>query len=941
MTRWAARLMTGLLVVAMVGCTVRRHLEAADAAAVSGDLRAAVYHYQRALKADPSLERDRGFMTRLAGAEAHVAYDEAVDLRASGNYEAAIDKLSFALERDSGYAQPKQLLPLVRAEAAGARYAQAVSAADRGDLGAARLHLDKSLQFEPRNEQAALALESLSAHLLPDATPGLAAYKQGVALSSERRWTEAEQVLVVAVGEGPGLLPARAALYEARAELERSRRLTNSGAGQLAERQLGPALDALTLALEVWPYNERAGELLRQAKTQRALAEAKVNEASEAAAQRDWGQAIALSEAGLVIDKSHAGLADLLRQFRGKAAADYADQGDTHLAAKRLLEAQRDYRRAVELDPSLRSAATSLRQTESALNQSLALTGTGETFIGELQMGPAITELNQALDVWPFNEKAQELLGIATREQARAEALYQSAGTLAERAQWDQAVAQADQGLAIDRSHEALGALRAELPTRAAVYYTDQGDQQLTAGQFDAARQSYGQALRYINSYNDALSGVASVYEAQGAALEAKGLPGAALLHYLVGQSYPSEHPVSDAAARVHALVRDRVGMSLSVTVGQGRGGAVGADQVGDAVEGVLASYRPYGLDLAGQGAPYALRLTITGATIDERRIGSVQRTQHYTTTELRHNDEYDHVLAHLRQQEAILDRCAAEHSRVASARDAARHRAANVRAPRRPTQPSKPQLEESRTNRPRRGEQPGEAERLEQERQARNQRRMAEYRRQMAAYERELSEYQRDQREYERHQAEASRYDAECDRLHSALRRQERVVSDCRSRLHNTPHQVRVTFHHDWPYTVETYAKLGRLDVQAELIDTATGRVVERFDHRADFEDQDDQVLNANPEVGVRRDGLSLASDGEVRSVLSGRLAKSAGPWAVDLAVQHRLGVVYAGIEALRKAGKTDLALEAEVDAAVLLGIVDQAGSAKLLGELSEREVE
>ena len=919
MRQRVTQLLAGILLVTLAGCTAQRYLEAGDTAAQAGDMRAAVHNYQRALKHQESLARDRGFMARLATAESRVAYDEAVRLREAGDYEESIDQLRLSIERDGAYDEPKRLLPHVRAEAARVRYVRAVEAADNGDLRQARLHLDRALQHGLSNEQAAFAKASLSPERLPDDTPGLAAYHEAVALAADRRWTEAESAFGRAVGEGPGLLLARTGLAEARAQLAASRRLTAQGSAELERRAIGPAMSTLTRALEVWPFNAAAQTQLDEAKQQRALADNKLASASEAMAKKKWEDAITIAENGLSIDRSHTGLRELLGELHQRAAGEYNREAEALAAAGRLTEAQAAYARAVELDPSLRSAASGLRRVEAGLNESERLQQAGQAHLSKRQMTGAIELLERSLEVWPFNERSEEQLAYAKKRQTLAGEIYRAATTAADKGDWDQALADADEGLAVDGSHAGLVALRPGLPGRAAADYAAQGDEHLEAGRLDQAQTAYIKALGYVGSYDRALSGMASAHLAKGEVLEAQGLAGAALLHYAAGQSYKTEHPVSDALAGALAAVHGRVGLGMSVTSDGGRGLAIAPDQVGDAVVDVLGRYRGDGLALGGQGSPYELRLTVREATIHQRLIGSVDRNHGYTTAELRHNGEYGRVLGRLKHEESLLHRCRSDYDAHVRDRNAAQRHADRLRPPAPPTKPvSQPPK-------------PGE---IEKKRQRREEANRAEQQR----YQRELAEYQRKKRAYDQACAKVRQIQSHCDRAHSALRSQERAVKSWRHKLSNTPHQIRVTVRHTWPYTVETYSKRGELTVRAELVDTTTGKAIDTLGPRADFNAEDDLVLNANPGVGLREDRLDLPSDRTVRGALSTRVAKSAGPWAVEAAVAHRLGAIKAQADALRKVGEDDAALEADVDAAVLLGVVDGEASWKRIDALAEK---
>ena len=706
----AALLITGSLIVLLTGCTAYRHNKAGDAAAQTGDMRSAVYHYERALANKERYARDAGFLTKLATARSRVAYDEAQRLRSQGRYEPALEQLRESIQQDPGYAKPEALLAIVLKEAANWRYTQAVAAADQGDLGAAREHLMRSMQHDMTDEAAAYGMASLSPDKLNADTPGLAAYREGLAQSAERRWVLAEETLLKSIGANSGLLPARAALHEARAQLAEARRL-----------------------------------------------------------QRD-----------------------------------------------------------------------------------------GQALIDQLTMGPAIKSLNRSLDIWPFNTQASTLLTQAKTQQALADEQFAQATQAAGQAKWDNAIALADSGLAIDRSHPGLGDLRSALPRRAAADHTRRGDAHRDKGALDEAHQSYSRALGYRDTYRNARLGMASVYAAWGQAHEQAGRLGAALLHFTKGQSYTRDKALDEGVVRTSAALRDRLGMGLSVSAdGPGRT-AIDPRRLSDALIGTLQPKRSRGLAIQKQGMPYELRLTIRKATIDERLTNTSRRTHHYTTQELRHNPEYD---------------------RVARRYD---HECGTLRS-----------------------------------------------------LESRLSSFR----------CRGHRDKSPCDcfsgsqysNLKNQVNRQRSVVNRAKRDLDCTPRQIKVTLHHDWDYTVETYTKTGELSVITELIDTTSGKPVKRFTHQSSFAQSDDRTLNSNPSVGVRHDDLRLASDNTVRSALTDELASAAGPWATNALVDHRLSQINAAVDAHEERGKTAEALEARVDRAILLGIVDRQASAKSIDKLTD----
>ncbi|MFK7789567.1 MAG: hypothetical protein AB8C95_08780 [Phycisphaeraceae bacterium] len=707
-----ALLITGSLIVLLSGCTAYKHNKAGDAAAQTGDMRSAVYHYEQALANKEKYGRDSDFLSKLAVARSRVAYDDARRLRTDGRYEQALDQLRESMRQDPGYAEPKTLLPIVLKEAAQWRYSAAIAAADRGDLDAARENLTRAMQHDMTDDAVAYAMASLTPQSLRPETPGLATYREGLSQSAERRWLLAEQTQLKAVAVNGGLLPARAKLFEARAQLAESHRLQRDGQALIERLTMGPAIKSLNQALAVWPYNDVANGLLTKAKTQQALADAQFVKATQAA-------------------------------------------GNT---------------------------------------------------------------------------------------------------------QWDDAIAQADSGLAIDRSHPGLDKLRGELPRRAAADHTRRGDNQLQQNDLDAAHKSYARALAYRDTYREARLGMGYVYTSWAKQDEQAGRLGSALLNYRKGQSYTKSQPLDTGASRMLTVLRHRLGVGLAVAADEQGRGAIDPRQLSSALLGSLEANRSKGLAIQGQGMPYELRMSISDATIDERRTGSSNRTHHYTTQELRHNQEYDRIASQLRRERSNLRHL---ESQLNSYRCRGNHNGGACNC-----------FNQSQYN-----------------------------------------------------------------HLRSRIDRQCSTVSRLERKLSRTPHQISVTLHHDWQYTVETYTKTGELKVITELIDTATGKTLKAFTHQASFSQSDTRTLNANPSVGVRQKDLQLRSDDFVAGALTDELASAAGPWAVNALIDHRLAQINVSIDMLEEVGKSDEALEARVQAAVLLGIVDVKGSQQSLDKLTQSQ--
>ncbi|MEM9414310.1 MAG: hypothetical protein AAGA29_02375 [Planctomycetota bacterium] len=699
----------------VAGCSSQRHLRRGDAAAEAGDMRSALHYYERALASRDSLADDDDFVAKLRVAQSRVAYEDASALRQRGHFEASARKLHESLDYDPSYGAAQELLRQVNAEAATQRYTLAIESADRGNLNAANEHLRIAQAHDAMNEDVVAAMASLRLEVLPANTLGLAQFESGLALAGERRWDAAAGVYRESIGLNRNMLPARAALAEATAQLAESRRLSDSGSARIRESRISAAIPLLENALAVWPFNEPAQASLTQARTVLAEADAKFSEAVTAGEASDWDAAIAAADAGLVLDKSHARLRELRPQLSVRAATDHTERGAAH----------------------------------------------------------------------------------------------------------------AD------------------------------------AGELEAARDAYLRALSYKHPHRPAQRGLASVYHTWGQAHERAGRVGAALLHYNRGQQYMATREIAEGRSRSFAGIYNGLGMTLAVAVDDTpRGLAVSGDRMGRALAQRAERAAPVGLSLVNEQPRFVIETEVAEARITQQCVSSRTRTHTYCIDEPRTNPEYTRLVDCLHQYQNELDR-------------------------------------------------------LERD-----------YHRQVC-------------HDHGHHHDAACHVCSSLSRIARRIEDKQRQISRTTRQLRNTPATIMVPIEHHYRYTVETHAKTGSLTIESRLMDTATGEVVETFTDEASFEDTDTTIPNARPEIGLRRDGLSLPDDSTVAGSLAHDAAQRVTRRAIEAAVMYELDRVRAvGAQQLED-GELEAALETEVAAAVLLGMVDDGASANVLRRLGEANVE
>ncbi|XAL98490.1 hypothetical protein OT109_12985 [Phycisphaeraceae bacterium D3-23] len=707
-----------LLIVALLiaGCSTQRHLRRGDEAAEAGDMRAALHYYERALDSRDSLSEDEDFVAKLRVAQSRVAFEDAAALRLRGHYEASARKLHESLGYDPTYAAAQNLLHQVNSQAASQRYEQAIASANRGNLGAANEHLRIAQAHDTANEDVVAALASLRLEILPANTAGLAPFESGLALAAERRWDDAAGAYRESIGLNRNMLPARAELAEATAQLAESRRLSDSGAARIRESRISAAIPLLEQSLSVWPFNEPAQASLTQARGVLAQADAKFSQAVTAGEASDWDTAIAAADAGLVLDKSHA----------------------------------------------------------------------------------------------------------------------------------------------------RLRAFRPQLALRAATDYTERGAAHADAGELEDARDAYLRALSYKRPHNPAQRGLAGVYRAWGQAHEQAGRVGAALLHYNRGQAYMATSGIAQGRSRTLAAIYNGLGMSIAIDVDDTpRGLAVTGERMGRALVQLAERNAPAGLSVVAEQPRFVIESEVAEAHIAPQLVDSTTRSHQYYVSERRPNPEHARLVDCLHDYQQQLDRLERDyHSHVGPNHGHHHHD---------PHTPENNHL----------------------------------------------------------------------NRLVRQMEDKQRQISQTTGQLRRTPLTITVQVSRTYQYTLETYAKIGTLAVTSRLIDTVTGETVETFRDEASFEATDTTIRGARPEIGLRPNALHLPDDSTVASSLAHDAAQRVARRAIEAAVMYELDRVRAfGAEQLED-GELIAALEIEVAAGVLIGMVDESASARVLDRLGEANVE
>lgn len=350
MVRVTRCLVSAVLCGAWVFSAAASPVEDAGRAYDRGDYSLAADLYERAAEQTPALKDDKAFVTAWRKAEARVAYATGSRLHKEGEYGAAADQFMRAIGKDSDF--ELAYAALADAQQAGIRQhlLAAVEAADNGDLLTAKNRLERSLVLGGgSNDQVTTAINSIAK---PEETfdkKTLDKLAEAKRLGKDRQWGLAEQQLTELVKQTPLMLPARAELSRAQRYKNMSVAMTDEAAALITQKRLSPALAKLSSATSVWPYNQRAAELLESVEAQVKRAAALVDEARKLSEQADWRGANEKLVDALAIDPSHADARALRSKVRvglvkmlGEQAQAELDEGNV-ARARELLDRADQY----------------------------------------------------------------------------------------------------------------------------------------------------------------------------------------------------------------------------------------------------------------------------------------------------------------------------------------------------------------------------------------------------------------------------------------------------------------------------------------------------------------------------------------------------------------------------------------------------------------------
>jgi len=141
--------------------------------------------------------------------------------------------------------------------------------------------------------------------------------------------------------------------------------------------------------------------------------------------------------------------------------------------------------------------------------------------------------------------------------------------------------------------------------------------------------------------------------------------------------------------------------------------------------------------------------------------------------------------------------------------------------------------------------------------------------------------------------------------------------------------------------YTLSTYEKQGETTAALRFIDPVADKVLKSLDVSKSALDRDTTIDRPAPELGLQPDDLQLVSDRTMAADLVRNAGDELAAQIIDCAVRARANAFIDRAESHRRAGKTLLAADARVYAAVTLETVDAKRAGSDLQKLLEEQRE
>lgn len=669
------------------------------------------------------------------------------------------------------------------------------------------------------------------------------------------------------------------------------------------------------------------------------------------------------------------------RRERHERAAVLHDHATGLAQQRRWREAAAAYERVLLLDPDHLDARAAVQRMRGHAGRSDAARAEGRRRLERRELDGAIASLEAALDHWPYDEEAARLLDLARARRDDVRRLLADAAADAVGADWDGALDSAARARVLFPGHEPARQLVERVRYEAASSLTHDGRRLLAASALQEARSAFARALHYAPDHAPAVAGLVEVDLADSGRASARGAWGAALLAAMNAAAHEDAPPA--AAATVDAArARVRRRMAFGVALDGGPGAEEGA--LAAAARAALAERRLPTVHVAADAgdADFAVHVDDVHVGVDAALAGREARAHQYTRYETVSNPRLARLEGERRGAEQRLARLRHRRARkchvcagagtviCTSCRGRGSMQCTRCKGggeiEQRSGDETCPRCLGRSRNPARCSACGGRGSVRVVVREGKTRRRVRQPCRQCsgpavlpvcptcggsgkvraASRKRPCAPC-------------AGRGSSACGVCHGkrrvscghcdgsghdrsvgehALQRQRDQVQELRRELAREPATIAHAIVAEWPYEIERHRIAGRLTCRLSVVDQAAGRAVVSRPIATSFVMEDTVVVGANTTIGLAPDELELPSTADVRAALFDRAAAMVAEAVLDSVIRARRAVRLSEGGAHAAEGGAAHALEAEVDAALLLEVVDPVAAGRQLHALRAR---
>lgn len=590
-------------------------------------------------------------------------------------------------------------------------------------------------------------------------------------------------------------------------------------------------------------------------------------------------------------------------------------QGDERLATGRPCQAVESYAKALARKPALEADELFAAQYRSA-NAECAFER-GVEALDKRRLEEAAELFESALEYEPGMDKARERLSETNRDIVQADKKFDIAKTLANESKWDEALSALDGVLELNSTHAGAPVFAETVRRRAVADYVKRGDTALKKGDLLAAYNAYERCDDYIKNDPKAREGLARVDVAHGDKMLAQRRWGAAYLWYRQANIRAASAERLEAANAMEQRIGERLAFALNVRVDgdDDRVTALSSDltnRLREALSRTAPAFMAFGVNESRPlpGALAAVGVELRGFDIRQAFLRKEGRTHRYTVYHQVDNPELPRIAYEIERTERERDRLRWELDRLCPVcRGDRDHVCSHCRG--------------AGHTRCDRCDGTG-----------------AYYRSGKKEKCRDCDGSGRRDCRFCRHGRVA------CHRcngtgLYSRVSRLDimRVESDL-SRLERdyrrAPATVLRGFPAEWPYTINHYEKRATAEALVRF-DGASDKVTTEEAVALSAVANDKTIDNANPEIGLREDPLTLPTDDALRSDLARRGADQLARLILVALLKPMADEADEQTARAKEAGATLDAIEAGVDRMMLLRPIDRREADRALRPLVE----